>query len=53
MMDESIVKLRAELKAKEAELNRAILARGDRNHQLSVTSQELEPSSYSSSCLFP
>jgi len=41
-MDETIAKLRTELKAKELELNQAILARGDKNYSLSRMSREIE-----------
>ena len=51
-MDENIVKLRAELKAKEAELNEALLVRGDKTQSLSNISQEFEARGYSLSYLF-
>jgi len=41
-MDKNINKLRAELKAKEAELNEAMLARGVKNLTLLTSSRELE-----------
>ena len=41
-MDKNIAKLRSELKAKEAELNQAILARGGKAQPLSNSSRELE-----------
>lgn len=42
VMDKNINKLRAELKAKEAELNEAMLARGVKNLTLLTSSRELE-----------